>query len=619
MFILLVCSTGLGKIALGRMGICLLSRAEELVFSLGIGLGILSLSLFFLGQFQLYYTSVFYALLIVGGLIGHKELVGFVGRIQGVVGQIQLNIRSYFFWLTILILIALIFNAIRSLVPAHGAVDPLAYHLALPRLYLQKHHLSFEQTLTGALYPDNIGLLYLLCIGLRDASLAQLMHYTFSVMTVFSLWCFCRNFFVSRIGIWASTVFVFTPVIMFFSPLAYIDVGVGFFQFLSIWLWMKWIDDRDKSTLLLCGIFTGFAMGSKHTAVPLALCIGLANLWMSYRRTRNVKRVTLDALTYGIPAILLVLPWYVRAYLEAGNPVWPVANGLFGGLDYIGSFNIDTLVGVSKFGSGFGTVNFSSRLFEWGNVLVTSLWKWALDETLGWQRAIGIHYLALLPGIFCFLRDKNTRIIGGIALLYYCIAVLLVDGNPRYNIAFVAVLSVLAACVADAWGHLKSKLFSTLFRIVFAFSIIASAGQAFALAYPAFQYAMSAKNEDQFLLENEGNYGAFRYVNSNLSADARILLQGIVKGYYCERDYLWDHPHQSVISYEDYSTPELLMQRMRDLGVSHIVRMIRIPESRLYAYPQYFLDEFHESFRMRYLKLLYRDNSHVVFEVVYPK
>ena len=34
---------------------------------------------------------------------------------------------------------------------------------------------------------------------------------------------------------------------------------------------------------------------------------------------------------------------------------------------------------------------------------------------------------------------------------------------------------------------------------------------------------------------------------------------------------------------------------------------------------KYFFDEFLESFRMRYLKLLYRDNSHVVFEVVYPK
>ena len=110
--------------------------------------------------------------------------------------------------------------------------------------------------------------------------------------------------------------------------------------------------------------------------------------------------------------------------------------------------------------------------------------------------------------------------------------------------------------------------------------------------------------KEQFLLENEGNYGVFRYVNENLPLDAKLLLQGIVKGYYCKRDYLWDHPHQRVINYEDYSTPELLIEKMKELGISHIVRMIHIPPSRLYAYPQYFADEFHESFRMRYLRLI---------------
>ncbi|MEE3233041.1 MAG: glycosyltransferase family 39 protein [Candidatus Latescibacterota bacterium] len=619
MFVLLVCSAGIGRVALGRTGVCIVSRAEELVFSLGLGLGILSIILFILGQFYLYYASVFYALILIGGLVGHKELVGFAGRVQGCLGQIKLNLKSYLFWLAVLVLIGLFFNAIRSLVPAYGAVDPLAYHLALPSIYLQKHYLSFEQTLTGALYPDNIGLLYLLCIGLRDSSLAQVMHFTFSVMTVFAIWCFCRNLFVSRVGIWASVIFVFTPVIMFFSPLAYIDIGVGFFQFMALWAWIKWRDDQESSTLLLCGIFTGFAMGSKHTAIPLALCIGVANLWISYRKHRVFKGIAVDVMTYATPAILLVLPWYIRAYSEAGNPIWPVANGLFGGLDYGGGFSINVLIGVSEYGSGFGTVKLVPRLIEWGEVLVSSLWKWSWDGTLGWQRAIGIHYVALLPGICFFLRDKKIRFIAGVALFYYCLSVLVVDGNPRYNIAFFALLSILVGFVADQWGHLSSRLLATLFRLVFAVSLIGSAAQSFALAYPAFQYAQSAMNKDQFLLENEGNYEAFRYVNQNLPVDAKILLQGIVKGFYCKRDYLWDHPHQKVISYEDYSTPELLIKRMKDLGISHVVRMIRIPPSRKHAYPQYFADEFHESFRMKHLKLLHRDRSYVVFEVVYSK
>ena len=163
-FILLIFSAGIGRVALGRFGICFLSRAEELVFSIGFGLGIISLVLFVLGQFKLYYSIVFYGLVLVCGLLGHKELVSFAGRLQGVIRQLRFDKKSYFFWLAFLTFIGLSFNAIRSLLPAYGAVDPLAYHLALPSIYLQKHYLSFERTLTGALYPDNIGLLYLLCI-----------------------------------------------------------------------------------------------------------------------------------------------------------------------------------------------------------------------------------------------------------------------------------------------------------------------------------------------------------------------------------------------------------------------------------------------------------------------
>ena len=47
--------------------------------------------------------------------------------------------------------------------------------------------------------------------------------------------------------------------------------------------------------------------------------------------------------------------------------------------------------------------------------------------------------------------------------------------------------------------------------------------------------------------------------------------------------------------------------------------MIRIPQGRVaMGYPQYFTDAFHEAFRQHHLKLVYRDESFVLFEVVYP-
>jgi len=120
------------------------------------------------------------------------------------------------------------------------------------------------------------------------------------------------------------------------------------------------------------------------------------------------------------------------------------------------------------------------------------------------------------------------------------------------------------------------------------------------------------------LAEREGNYRVFQAVNKQLPADSKVLLQGIVKGYYCDKPYLWDHPYQRVINYTDYESPDALVARMGELDISHVVRMITVPPGRVQlGYPQYFADEFHEAFRKKYLQLLYRDESYVLFAVKY--
>ena len=83
---------------------------------------------------------------------------------------------------------------------------------------------------------------------------------------------------------------------------------------------------------------------------------------------------------------------------------------------------------------------------------------------------------------------------------------------------------------------------------------------------------------------------------------------------------MWDHPYQMILQYRDLKTSDAMLARMRELGISHIVRMIYIPPGRTQGvgYPQYFSDALHEDFRKKYLKLLHRDRGYVVFEVVYP-
>ena len=607
-------AAGLGLTLLRRVGPICHSRAEELVFSLGFGLGAIALGVLALGYAHLLYTEVLYGLLALAVLVGSRQLIGLAGRLQGQFSGRYPNWRSFYFWLIALTGFGLLLNLLRALLPAYGAVDPLAYHLALPKFYLLKHHISFERTLTGALYPDNVGMLYLLAIGLRDASLAQVVHWFMGATTVVGIWCFCRMYFNNRVGVWAAAIYAFTPVFVFFSSLSYVDVGVGLFQFLGIWALFKWMQEGERRALVLAAVFMGLAMGAKHTSIFVAIVAWLLIAARGLYYREGIRSTAVLLALYTAIALGLALPWYLRALWEAGNPVWPVANALFGGLPYKGSYSVSSGVIVD------GMVGIAERVQHLLHVSATSLWQWAWNEKLGWQRATGVYYVALLPGIIAYWRYPRVRWLGLSCLLYYLLAVLYVDGNPRYNMALFALCSALAGFVAEQLSRQSTRPLGLLIKAAFVLTVVGNLAQGYALSFQGVRYALSQQTADGFLLDNEANYQAFRYINKQLPQDAKVLLQGIVKGYYCDRVYLWDHPYQMLLQYGDYKTAEELLARLHELGITHIARMIYIPPGRTQGvgYPQYFAEALHENFRKKYLKLLHRDNGYVVFELVNP-
>jgi 4-amino-4-deoxy-L-arabinose transferase-like glycosyltransferase len=608
-------ATGSGQVLLRKVGPVCRSRAEELAFSLGLGFGILALGILALGLLQLLYAGMLYGLLVLLGILGHKELVGLAGRLKSRVEIAAFNWRSFYFWVIALVGLGLLFNLARALEPAHGAVDPLAYHLALPKIYLQKHYLSFERTLTGALYPDNIGMLYALAIGLHGASMAQVLHWFMGTACLFFVWVFSRSYFDEKVGVWATAVFCFTPVLVFFAPLGYVDVGLCFFQFLGCWALFNWIESQDRRALLLSGVFTGLAMGSKHAGLFMWLCGLIAVAGASLYRREGLGLAGRRLLVFGGIALCLAAPWYGRALWEAGNPVWPVANHLFGGLPYKGSFSVG--------GAGATEVAMAPSLERIVNLLylcASSLWEWAWNDQLGWQRATGIYFVAFLPGLLVYGRQRRVLLLAAFCLLYYLLMVLYIDGNPRYNLFLFAFMSVLVGFVAERMVQGRLWRWRPAAQAIFLATLLGNLGHSYALSWSAIDYVFSDKSPEQYLVENEDNYRAYRFINQNLPASAVVLLQGMVKGYYCDRPYLWDHPYQMLIQYREYKTAEQLLQRLKELKITHVVRMIYIPPLRTQGvgYPQYFADAFHEDFRKKYLKLIYRDERYVVFEVLYP-
>lgn len=616
--ILVAAAGGNGRYLFSRLGWGFSCRSEELLFSVAVGLGELVIVVLVLGLIHLLYSWVIILVVIVWGVLGIRMIFPLFSALKENLRSFQPNFTSLHFWVGSLAVVAMVLNLVRALVPVFGATDPLAYQLALPKIFLKKHYLSFEPTITGALYPTNIGLLYLVCMALRNAILAQVLHWTLGLLSCLATWSFCRRYFDWKVGVWAGTLFSFIPVLVIFGSLGYVDAGLCFFQLMAFWAVVNWSDDSQPGGLVLAGILTGLAMGVKHQGIATFFVGGIVVWAVGARRGGMVHGIK----TVGIFAAVslgLMLPWYARSYVLAGNPIWPMANGLFAGEPFgpiVGGRSTEGLNVIAK-----SIKDAMLPSLEWFRTYLHSMspWEWTFAPP-GWQKDIGVFYLAFLPGALFLLKERKVRLLAGFCLIYFVLLIRFLHMNPRYGLVLFAFLSVLCGLVAQRMTSRSFKPVSLLFRCGIVVAFMLNISWSYAMARTFFPVVLGTTSREAFLKNNESNYRLFQYINQNTPESARILLQGIVKGFYCEREYLWDHPYQRVISYNGIERSDELLQRFKKLEITHVARMINIPPARLnLGYPQYFTDPLHEDFRNKYLKLVYRDESYVLFEVLYPQ
>ena len=331
---LLIGAGGNGHYLLRKLVVSDGNRTERLCFSLAIGLGSLILPMLALGLTHLFYTWIIWLLVLSWAIVGSREVWLHQLVIKQFITSLRPKVGSVFFWIGVLLLLGMGVNLIRAMAPPHGATDPLAYQLALPKIYLQKHFLSFEPSITGTLYPTNMGLLYLVSIGLRNGVLAQVVHWMTGALTALVIIGFSQRYFNWQVGLWGATLFSFIPIVVVFGPLGYVDVGLCFFQFMAFWALFNWLEKPEKENLVLAAVLTGLSMGIKHQGIATWVLGGAIVLGGGAMRRAGLRQIATELLLFSGLALLLVGPWYLRAFLMAGNPIWPLANGFFRGFPY---------------------------------------------------------------------------------------------------------------------------------------------------------------------------------------------------------------------------------------------------------------------------------------------
>jgi hypothetical protein len=241
-----------------------------------------------------------------------------------------------------------------ALTPPHHW-DPLTYHLAAPRYFLETGWIRPIPQIEWSNLPLTAELLYGIGLAFGSETFGQLLHLGFGGITAVALWGFARHR-TDRPTAWMATaIFLATPQVQMWAHVANIDLALGCFIFLAIVAslhagdavvsdggrWSEsWLSE-SRRWLILAGVFSGFALGSKYQAVtavvPLTLLI-LADSWWRQRSGADpIRRALVDTATFCATAALIASPWYIKNLVLLGNPVWPL---LFGG-DRFNAFDLE--------------------------------------------------------------------------------------------------------------------------------------------------------------------------------------------------------------------------------------------------------------------------------------
>jgi 4-amino-4-deoxy-L-arabinose transferase-like glycosyltransferase len=145
------------------------------------------------------------------------------------------------------------------------------------------------------------------------------------------VYCYIKNRLSKNWGLLGFLIFFSTPAVARLSTTAHIDLGIVFFATASALAFVRWRDDdyMDAKWLILSAVCMGLAAGSKYNALIAWLFLNLMIVFYYSRDTEN----GLPALEHGVAffaiALLVVFPWFIKNYIQTGNPIYPLFDQFF--------------------------------------------------------------------------------------------------------------------------------------------------------------------------------------------------------------------------------------------------------------------------------------------------
>lgn len=305
---------------------------DRIVFALALALGLASHMVLAVSLIGVLYRWPIVLALIALSAIQWRALAD-LARALPRLGRQALAFASAPSWyalpLVTVLTVWFLFIFIQAVAP-ETQYDAIAYHLALPRIYIEHHRLISTPYHPQSWFYQGAVMNFLLAMLIGGPVAAKLLHFVFLLITVGAIAAFARRMGGRMAGLHAAVLYATLPLIAWEASTAYADLALAAYCFLAVMAAHAWMRRRDVAWLWVAGVMAGFAISVKVSALYLMLPLGVAivvvELWED--GSRRARRA-LASFAFVAGTIIGGFPWPTLRWVQTGNPTFPFYNELF--------------------------------------------------------------------------------------------------------------------------------------------------------------------------------------------------------------------------------------------------------------------------------------------------
>ncbi|MBI3658305.1 MAG: glycosyltransferase family 39 protein [Acidobacteria bacterium] len=448
--------------------------------------------------------------------------------------------------------------------PLNG--DATAYHLAAAKIYVQSHSVQITPYLRYPVFPQNITMLFTLMLLVYDDVAAQLVHFLTLILIAIALHAWGCRAFTPQVGWWAAVLWLSNPGVLEISSIGLIDIGLTLFVSLGAYSFFNCIYTRNRGWLIIAGVFIGFAVGTKYSALFFLVAFAVSALFIGL----NDKKWSYSVF-FTLAATIVGAPWYLYNAYYTGNPFFPFLGKVFG-YSLWSPEEIDSLMKTTA-GFGTGTKISSLLLLPWNLTFYPDLFH------PSGSRFSPIYFFTF-PLVLVF-GAKYARIRALLILTAaYTLFWFSTAQQARYLIPVLPMLSLATASALENFLVLLSS-FRNYLRTVFAVIVVVCL-----MIYPGWLYAsrrkiiergplpVSTEQREAYLLRQIPSYAAIKFLNESKGRNYSVFaLYDSEMAYFADGVLMgdWCGPAGMIRMANKLNDSEALYNELKSLGANYLM------------------------------------------------